>query len=242
PHRRRRCAGSPPPVGRRGCRCSSPCGSRTLASGTPTIERPKSRRRQCGPWCEATRTSASSSRTPTARSWRRCTSDPLPRKPPASGGTSAGSGGRRRTISRRCSTLSASSGSCSGPGSRFGSRRTVCRSSACSSTRRSNEPPSSRKTPAGDCSTDRSTAPDRLIVAGAASVATAREAKVGGADALLAFPRPDDPVGYHAALSGVLPVIAFYLYEAAGGVPYDNPTLHAILELPGVIGIKVATL
>ena len=88
----------------------------------------------------------------------------------------------------------------------------------------------------------RTALPDRIIVAGAASVATAREAKVGGADALLAFPRPDDPVGYHAALSGVLPVIAFYLYEAAGGVPYDNPTLHAILELPGVIGIKVATL
>src|SRR5205823_9568021 len=43
-----------------------------------------------------------------------------PEEAAASGGTSAGSGGRRRTISRRCSTLSASSGSCSGPGSRFG--------------------------------------------------------------------------------------------------------------------------
>jgi 4-hydroxy-tetrahydrodipicolinate synthase len=37
-------------------------------------------------------------------------------------------------------------------------------------------------------------------------------------------------------------VIAFYLYEAAGGVPYDDATLHAILSLRGVIGIKVATL
>jgi 4-hydroxy-tetrahydrodipicolinate synthase len=39
-----------------------------------------------------------------------------------------------------------------------------------------------------------------------------------------------------------LPVIAFYLYEAAGGVPYDDRTLHAILDLHEVIGIKVATL
>src|SRR5260370_12025414 len=70
----------------------------------------------------------------------------------------------------------------------------------------------------------------------------AREAKRGGADGLLACPRADDPVGYHAALGAQLPVIAFYLYEAAGGVPYDNPTLHAILELPAVVGIKVATL
>ncbi len=88
----------------------------------------------------------------------------------------------------------------------------------------------------------RAALPVKVIVAGAASVAMAREAKAGGADALLAFPRADDPVGHHAALSEVLPVIAFYLYEAAGGVAYDNPTLHAMLELPGVIGIKVATL
>ena len=37
-------------------------------------------------------------------------------------------------------------------------------------------------------------------------------------------------------------MIAFWLYEAAGGVAYDDATLHAILDLPGVIGIKVATL
>src|SRR5260370_13433282 len=70
----------------------------------------------------------------------------------------------------------------------------------------------------------------------------AREAKRGGADGLLAFPRADDPLGYHAALGAELPVIAFYIYESAGGIPYDNPTLHAILELPAVVGIKVATL
>ena len=88
----------------------------------------------------------------------------------------------------------------------------------------------------------RAALPDRVIVAGATSVEMARDAKRGGADALLAFPRRDDPVGFHEALSRELPVIAFYLYEAAGGVPYDNPTLHAMLALPAVVGIKVATL
>ncbi len=84
--------------------------------------------------------------------------------------------------------------------------------------------------------------PNKAIVARATSVDMAREAKRGGADALLAFPRQRDTVAYHAALARELPVIAFYLYQAAGGVDYDDATLHAILSLPGVIGIKVATL
>jgi 4-hydroxy-tetrahydrodipicolinate synthase len=88
----------------------------------------------------------------------------------------------------------------------------------------------------------RTALPDRVVVAGAATLEMAREARAGGADALLAFPRRDDPVGWHAALAEELPVIAFYLYEAAGGVSYDDGTLSAILALPGVIGIKVATL
>ncbi len=88
----------------------------------------------------------------------------------------------------------------------------------------------------------RAALPGQVIVAGASSVAMAREAKQGGADALLAFPRAGDPVAYHAALARELPVIAFYLYDAAGGVAYDDATLHAILALPGVVGIKVATL
>ncbi len=88
----------------------------------------------------------------------------------------------------------------------------------------------------------RAALPDRLVVAGADSVEMARAAREGRADALLAFPRRADPVAYHAALGGELPVIAFYLYEAAGGVPYDDATLDAILALPEVIGIKVATL
>ncbi len=88
----------------------------------------------------------------------------------------------------------------------------------------------------------RAALPGKVIVAGASAVEMAREAQQGGADALLAFPRSGDTVGYHAALARELPVIAFYLYEAAGGVPYDDATLHGILALPGVIGIKVATL
>lgn len=84
--------------------------------------------------------------------------------------------------------------------------------------------------------------PHKVIVAGANSVDMAREAKQGGADALLAFPRRDNAVAYHEELGRVLPVIAFYLYGSAGGVDYDNQNLHAILSLPAVIGIKVATL
>lgn len=88
----------------------------------------------------------------------------------------------------------------------------------------------------------RAALPEKTIVAGASSVEMAREAKRGGADVLLALPRRQDPVGYHAALAEELPVFAFYLYDAAGGVGYDDATLRSILALPGVRGIKVATL
>jgi len=88
----------------------------------------------------------------------------------------------------------------------------------------------------------RAALPQKVVIAGVNSLEVAREARAWGADALLAFPRRDDAVGYHAALGDELPVIAFYLYEAAGGVSYDDATLHAILELPAVIGIKVASL
>jgi len=84
--------------------------------------------------------------------------------------------------------------------------------------------------------------PGKVLVAGARDITMAIEARRGHADALLAFPERQDPVGYHRRLSRELPVIAFYLYEAAGGVAYDDATLDAILDLPGVAGIKVATL
>ena len=83
---------------------------------------------------------------------------------------------------------------------------------------------------------------DRVLIAGARDITMAIEARRGRADAILAFPQRDDAVAYHTRLSRELPVIAFYLYEAAGGVGYDDATLDAILALPAVIGIKVATL
>ena len=88
----------------------------------------------------------------------------------------------------------------------------------------------------------RAALPEKVIVAGANGRAMARDAKRGGADALLAFPVRENAVVYHDELSQELPVIAFYLYEAAGGVNYDDKALHGILSLPRVLGIKVATL
>jgi 4-hydroxy-tetrahydrodipicolinate synthase len=83
---------------------------------------------------------------------------------------------------------------------------------------------------------------EKVVIAGARDVSMAIEARRGRADALLAFPQAHDPVEYHRRLGRELPAIAFYLYEAAGGVAYDDQTLHRILELPEVLGIKVATL
>ncbi len=47
--------------------------------------------------------------------------------------------------------------------------------------------------------------PDRVIVAGARDITMAIEARRGRADALLAFPERDDPVGYHRRLGRELP-------------------------------------
>ncbi len=88
----------------------------------------------------------------------------------------------------------------------------------------------------------RAALPGKVIVTGANGPTMARQAKRLGADALLAFPDRDNPIAYHDALSQELPVIAFYLYAAAGGIDYSDKTLHGILALPRVIGIKVATL
>jgi len=88
----------------------------------------------------------------------------------------------------------------------------------------------------------RAALPEHVLVAGAWDDASAEEARDLGADALLLFPPERDTVGHHERLSRILPSIAFYLYEAAGGVAYGDDTLHAILSLPRVLGIKVATL
>jgi 4-hydroxy-tetrahydrodipicolinate synthase len=102
--------------------------------------------------------------------------------------------------------------------------------------------------------------PDRLVIAGAgalpdrpeyiqAAARMAAEAAQGGADALLAFPpvpyrgAPERVVAYHRALAEVgLPLLLFFLYEAAGGVTYGRETLRDLFALPGVAGIKMATL
>ena len=50
-------------------------------------------------------------------------------------------------------------------------------------------------------------------------------------------------IKHHEQLSRLgLPLVLFYLYEAAGGVRYTNTVLDELLTLPNVIGIKMATL
>jgi 4-hydroxy-tetrahydrodipicolinate synthase len=84
--------------------------------------------------------------------------------------------------------------------------------------------------------------PDRVVIAGVHDLTTAIEARRGHADALLVYPERSDPVSHHARISRELPVILFHLYAAAGGVEYDEATLDALLDLPNVVGIKVAML
>lgn len=102
--------------------------------------------------------------------------------------------------------------------------------------------------------------PERVLIAGAGAPVTearyeaqavrmAEEAAAGGADALLCFPpvpyrgEPAKIITYHRELAAVgLPLILFFLYEAAGGVTYSPEVLSELLALPGVVGIKMATL
>ncbi len=84
------------------------------------------------------------------------------------------------------------------------------------------------------------------------TVEMASRARDLGADAILAYP-PSLLAGLadadrriaavHEALGEVgLPVLLFYLYEAAGGCVYGAELLDLLLALPFVAGIKVATL
>jgi len=85
-----------------------------------------------------------------------------------------------------------------------------------------------------------------------ATLEMAADAKAAGADAVLVYPptllrdlddRDRRVVQMHKELGAVgLPVLAFSLYEAAGGVPYGPRVLDRLLALPHVAGIKVATL
>ena len=85
-----------------------------------------------------------------------------------------------------------------------------------------------------------------------ATLAMAAEAAEYGADAVLAYPptwlRQHDArdrliVEHHERLSQLgLPIVLFYLYEAAGGISYNKDVLDELLALPNVVGIKMATL
>src|SRR5213594_4307306 len=85
-----------------------------------------------------------------------------------------------------------------------------------------------------------------------AAVRMAEEACELGADALLLHPTTllresrdcdEGIVRYHRRLASLdVPLILFYLYEAAGGVHYSPAVLRELLALPQVIGIKMATL
>jgi 4-hydroxy-tetrahydrodipicolinate synthase len=83
------------------------------------------------------------------------------------------------------------------------------------------------------------------------AVRAAREAEAAGADGLLVFPisvwrgrplPPDLVYDYHKAVADAvsLPLIAFQLQDALGGVEFDLPTLTRLFEIPQVIAIKEA--
>ena len=85
-----------------------------------------------------------------------------------------------------------------------------------------------------------------------ATLAMASAAAQYGADALLVYPpswlrhhelRDLLILDHHARLAELgMPLILFYLYEAAGGVRYSSSVLDDLLSLPNVVGIKMATL
>jgi 4-hydroxy-tetrahydrodipicolinate synthase len=103
---------------------------------------------------------------------------------------------------------------------------------------------------------------DKLLIAGVGSrpkeQATSETLKMdsravaAGADALLVYPPSwlrDDPsrdtliIKHHARLAELgVPLVLFYLYEAAGGISYGVDVLDQLLSLPNVVGIKMATL
>jgi 4-hydroxy-tetrahydrodipicolinate synthase len=107
---------------------------------------------------------------------------------------------------------------------------------------------------------------DRLVIASAgctprerdpegviaAARTMAKQAAALGADALLVHPpvalrgRADQDrliLRYHTAVAEAgLPMLLFYLYQAAGGIPYGPHLLAELLARPEVLGVKVATL
>jgi 4-hydroxy-tetrahydrodipicolinate synthase len=111
----------------------------------------------------------------------------------------------------------------------------------------------------------RAALPEKILIAGVGAIGTsdpekattltvsmAEAAAKMGADALLVYPPTwlrehkysNELISeHHRRVSQVgLPVILFYLYEAAGGISYSSTVLDDLLALPQVIGIKMATL
>ncbi len=84
--------------------------------------------------------------------------------------------------------------------------------------------------------------------------AMAEHARALGADAILCHPptrfwdrpereREEAILQYHSELAKAgLPLILFYLYEAAGGLSYSSRVISLLFNLPNVVGIKIATL
>ncbi len=100
----------------------------------------------------------------------------------------------------------------------------------------------------------RESLPQSVLIAGAGSRIMADQAKSLGADALLCHPPThlrvpssnildEAIIEYHRELAQIgLPLILFYLYEAAGGISYSKNVLDVLFKLPNVIGMKIATL
>jgi 4-hydroxy-tetrahydrodipicolinate synthase len=93
------------------------------------------------------------------------------------------------------------------------------------------------------------TEPDQVIMSASRMACQATES---GADGLLVHPpvafrhhphRDRLILDYHAAIAEAgLPLILFYLYEAAGGIGYTPEVLARLLAMPSVLGMKIATL
>jgi 4-hydroxy-tetrahydrodipicolinate synthase len=91
--------------------------------------------------------------------------------------------------------------------------------------------------------------PDQVI---ASARSMARRARDHGAAAILVHPplsfrdhsdRDELVLEYHAGIAEIgLPLLLFYLYEAAGGISYPPQVLAELLARPEVLGIKIATL
>ena len=103
---------------------------------------------------------------------------------------------------------------------------------------------------------------DKLLIAGVGSrnkeqatsevLEMASSALAYGADALLVYPpswlkenssQDELIIEHHSRLAELgVPLVLFYLYEAAGGISYNLDVLDQLLSLPNVVGIKMATL